>query len=450
MSNRLHLLCITLLLFYSSSCLAENTGNTNNLDLLLQNIKQSAANNAKLNNEREQQFTNEKENRASLLRQAKKELQKEKIRSRLLKKNFQKNEKRLTELELKLHQRMGSLGELFGVFKQIAGDTVGQLEESMITAQFKDRVAPVKHLARQKALPSITELESLWFALQQEMTETSKVSQFEHQVLRPDGTEYKAKVIRAGPFTSVSDGKFLNYISQTNQLAELARQPASGYLDVIEDFETTRSGYAPMVIDPSRGVLLNLLIQTPGLFERIQQGKLIGYIILVLGVIGLLLVIERMIKLSLEEKKILKQTNVDIVDTGNPLGRIMAVYAGNKTGDLETLERKIDEAILKETPALERGLPIIKILSVIAPLLGLLGTVTGMIETFQAITLFGTGDPKLMAGGISQALITTVLGLAVAIPLILLHSMANSKSKRCINILEEQSAGLIALRAEGK
>ena len=271
--------------------------------------------------------------------------------------------------------------------------------------------------------------------------------QFESTVLSPDGSENKASVTRAGPFTSVSNGKFLNHISQTNQLAELPRQPGSPYLDVAEEFETVQSGYAPMVIDPSRGAILRLLVQTPALSERNRQGKLIGYIILALGFVGLLLVIERLVKLTLEEKKIQKQATAETADKNNPLGRILAVYSNNKSSDLETMERMIDEAILKETPGLERGLPIIKILSVIAPLLGLLGTVTGMIETFQAITLFGTGDPKLMAGGISQALVTTVLGLVVAIPLILLHSIANNKSKRCINILEEQSAGMIALRA---
>ena len=450
MIHRLLKLFSLVLFLHSSVVFSEETARENQLDQLLQNIKQSAIENDKANNEREQRFINEKSKRATLLRQAKQELEKQKSRSRSLKQSFHKNEKKLTSLESKLHQRMGSLGELFGVFKQISGDTVGVLEQSMISAQYDSRVADIKNLSKQKALPSIPELETLWFALQQEMTETGKVTQFEDNVLKTDGTEYTAQVTRAGPFTSISDGKFLSYHSQTGKLAELPKQPSSDYLGVIEDFEESSSAYSEMIIDPSRGVLLNLLIQTPGMFERIQQGKLIGYIILALGLVGLLLVIERLIRLTMEEKNIDKQTSLQSADTNNPLGRIMAVYSSNNQTDVETLERKIDEAILKETPKLERGLPIIKILSVIAPLLGLLGTVTGMIETFQSITLFGTGDPKLMAGGISQALVTTVLGLVVAIPLILLHSIANNKSKRCINILEEQSAGLIALKTEEK
>jgi biopolymer transport protein ExbB len=143
-----------------------------------------------------------------------------------------------------------------------------------------------------------------------------------------------------------------------------------------------------------------------------------------------------------------RQLGSDIPDTANPLGRVLAVYHQNRGIDTETLELKLDEAILKDTPALQRGLVTIRVLAVIAPMLGLLGTVTGLIETFQSITLFGTGDPRLMAGGISQALVTTVLGLGAAIPLILMHSALNTRSKRLLAVLEEQSAGLIARHAE--
>ena len=127
---------------------------------------------------------------------------------------------------------------------------------------------------------------------------------------------------------------------------------------------------------------------------------------------------------------------------------MLAVYHENRDIDEETLQLKLDEAILKEQPALQARIAFIKIISMVAPLLGLLGTVIGMIVTFQAITLFGTGDPKTMAGGISQAFITTVLGLVVAIPTVLLHSIVQSRSTGVMHILTEQSAGLIAEHAE--
>ena len=130
------------------------------------------------------------------------------------------------------------------------------------------------------------------------------------------------------------------------------------------------------------------------------------------------------------------------------LGRVMKVGNDNLDKDIETLELKLAEAIMSERPAIERGINVVKIISVVAPLAGLLGTVTGMIVTFQQITLFGTGDPKIMAGGISQALVTTVLGLVVAIPTTLLHSFANSSARGIINVLEEQSTGIVAEHSE--
>jgi biopolymer transport protein ExbB len=203
-----------------------------------------------------------------------------------------------------------------------------------------------------------------------------------------------------------------------------------------------------MAVDPSRGSLLGLLIQAPSLKERIDQGGVVGYVIIGLGLIGVLIAVWRYLSLTISGSKIRSQLKSATPNAGNALGRILGVYHDNKDIDTETLELKLDEAILKEAPKLEKWQGSIKVLAAVAPLMGLLGTVVGMIATFQAITLFGTGDPKLMAGGISQALVTTVLGLVVAIPLVLLHSMVAGKSKGLIEILEEQSAGLIAKHSE--
>ncbi|MCJ8273707.1 MAG: MotA/TolQ/ExbB proton channel family protein, partial [Psychrosphaera sp.] len=128
--------------------------------------------------------------------------------------------------------------------------------------------------------------------------------------------------------------------------------------------------------------------------------------------------------------------------------RILTVYQSNKDCDVENLELKLDEAILRELPSIDRGITVIKILAAIAPLLGLLGTVVGMINTFQQITLFGTGDPKIMAGSISMALVTTAQGLIAALPLIFVHSLVSSQAKSVMNILDLQSAGIIAAHSE--
>jgi biopolymer transport protein ExbB len=200
-------------------------------------------------------------------------------------------------------------------------------------------------------------------------------------------------------------------------------------------------------MDPSRGALLELLVQKKSLWEQYQEGGIVGYVITGLFVFGVILTLIRLMSLLSIGRAVRAQMKSN-TPGDNPLGRIMKVYLDNQDADVENLELKLDEAILKETPKIEWGIGIVKVLAALSPLLGLLGTVTGMIGTFQAITLFGTGDPKTMAGGISTALVTTVLGLVSAIPLIFLHSLLASQSRSIIHILEEQSAGLIAEHAE--
>jgi biopolymer transport protein ExbB len=241
---------------------------------------------------------------------------------------------------------------------------------------------------------------------------------------------------------------YLNYVPETGKLGELARQPGSRHLETAADLEAARGDVVGFALDPSSGSILNKLIQAPTMEERIEQGGPVGYVILALGVIGMILAFYRMSYLWVVGGKMRRQLGRSEADPGNPLGRVLAVYEDHRGSDLETIELKLDEAIMKETPRLERGESLIKTLSVVAPLLGLLGTVTGMIQTFQAITLFGTGDPKMMADGISQALVTTVQGLVMAIPLTLVYSIVSSSSSSLVQILEEQSQGLLAERAE--
>jgi biopolymer transport protein ExbB len=202
-------------------------------------------------------------------------------------------------------------------------------------------------------------------------------------------------------------------------------------------------------VDFSRGQILRAVVQTKSPIERVKEdGGIVGWVIIGVGILGLLLCAWKAFVLYSTGSKISRQLKAENADKSNPLGRVMAVYTDNPQSDIETLELKLDEAILRETSPLETGLSFIKVLYVVAPLLGLLGTVVGMIATFQMITLFGTGDPRMMAGGISTALVTTVLGLVVAIPLTLFHSALQGKAKGLIQVLEEQAAGIIARLAE--
>jgi biopolymer transport protein ExbB len=270
-------------------------------------------------------------------------------------------------------------------------------------------------------------------------------------VITAAGKQQNKTVTRVGEFNSFAEGHYLNYVPESQRLVELARQPASHFRDLAYQLETThQSGYLPIGLDASRGAMLSAMLRAPGLWERIQQGGVIGYVILGVGFVAVLLVLERLIFLSRTSRAVQRQLKSDQPDTANPLGRVLQHFEENPNQDTETLQLKLDEAVLKELPKIERGLSSIGVLAAIAPLLGLLGTVTGMIQTFQSITLFGTSDPKYMSSGISQALVTTELGLIVAVPIILVLSFLTNKGNNIVHVLDEQSAGVVAKLVERK
>ena len=431
--------------------LSVNTAVAEHLDLdqLLRDVKKSQGLEGKINRERESRFLAEKNKQQKLLAEAKADLSKQENLSKQLKMQLDVNEEELSELETDLNDRSGVLGELFGVARQAAGDLKADLENSLVSAEFPDRSGQLDEIANSKALPTIEQLETLWFILQQEMTESGKVVHYSTDVLTASGDPRNAEVIRIGTFNALADGKYLRYLPEPGKLVELARQPAGEYLDLAEDFSKAKAGQVDMAIDPTRGVILSMLIQTPDTIERIKQGGIIGYIIIIMGVSGFLYAVIRLMVLTITDKKMARQVDDhSSASEDNPLGRVIAAVEHSQAQDQETLELLLDEAITREVPILERGQSMIKLLAAVAPLLGLLGTVTGMIATFQSISLFGTGDPKLMASGISQALVTTMLGLMVAIPLLFLHSLVASRSRKLVQVLDEQSAGLISRRAE--
>jgi biopolymer transport protein ExbB len=415
-----------------------------NFDQLLDRVRSDAAARSTENTEREQRFLASRNEQQALLDSARGELAQENARSDRLKQQFDGNELELGELTETLRVRVGNMGELFGVVRQVAGDTKGIIDTSLVSAELSGRSELANRLAQTRGLPSIADLTDLYVLLLEEMAESGKVSRFDAEVIGAEGRSGQAEVVRVGVFNVISGDQFLQYVPESSSLQTLARQPAGRFRSLAAGLSEATSGTVPMAVDPSRGAILGLLIQAPSLSERIQQGGLVGYVIIVLGLIGVLVAIERLVSLGRASRGIRAQLRSATADPGNALGRILAVYDSNRSADNETLELKLDEAILREVPMLERWQGWIKVLAAVAPLLGLLGTVVGMIRTFQAITLFGTGDPKLMAGGISQALVTTVLGLVVAIPLVLLHSLVASRSRTLVEILEEQSAGIVA------
>jgi biopolymer transport protein ExbB len=435
-----------ILVLLSSATLAQTPAN---LDELLEQVKRDRVVEQQQNEMREQEFLEARNRQAQLLEQAKAELAAQERRTETLNNAFEANENQLAEQEAMLSERSGSLGELFGTVRQMANDSRAMLESSVTSVQFPERIEFLQTLGERKQQPSIDELRQLWLVLQQEMTESGKVDTFTAPIITASGEVAERDVTRIGVFTFFSEGNYLRYLPETQDLVELARQPVPRLQEIAREFENAdASEWQAAVVDPTRGAIMALLVQTPDLKERIQQGGWIGYIIIALGAIGLLIALVRFVMLFVAERGVRQQQKQTTPDSKNPLGRILSVYDAKHADDVETLQLKLDEAILRETPAIERGLVTLAILAAVAPMLGLLGTVSGMIETFQSITLFGTGDPKLMSGGISQALVTTELGLAVAIPILLIHSALSSKSNRLIQILDEESASIVARNAE--
>ncbi len=419
------------------------------LDDLLATVVQGKNADSKINKQRLDRFRKAHDDQQRLLATAKSRTVYLEQKGEQLNRKIADNDRQIGVLESQLSERLGNFGELFGVTRQVAGDTRAQIKNSLISAQFPGRDIALDKIATSKTLPTVDQLRLLWITLLQEQTQQGKIARFNSFVGDEEGIPKNRDIIRLGPFAAISDKKYLSYQPESERLINLVKQPASRYEKSAKRLTNAEPGkLVSVAIDPSRGTILNLLVQTPGLFDRFKQGGLPGYVVSTLALIGFVISILRLLDLWQTSIRVQQQTENKNININNPLGRVLNAYEESPNLDIEALELKLDDVILKEIPKLDRGLSTIKVLAAVAPLIGLLGTVIGMILTFQAITLWGTGEPKIMAGGISQALVTTVQGLIAAIPLLLLHNITNGRARFIQQILEEQSAGLIARRAE--
>jgi biopolymer transport protein ExbB len=454
---------ITLTLATASLCILGPTAfaqtQATSLDQLQQLVNERILTETQEQRTREQEFQQNVNQRQALLNEMEQRREAEEAESVRLEAIYNENELTKAQRFETLQERKGDLTELFGTINGVVNDTRATFEQSLISAQYPGREAFLAELAAimgdDSLLPTIEQLETLWSYLLQEMVESGKVSKFSTAVAEADGTQSSAEVVRIGAYNIVSGGRYLEYDAATKRLSVLARQPTSptDYTETAQAIQNATSGFTMVGIDPtgpSGGTYLAALISSPSFQERYwEQGGTIGQIIIFIGLFAMLLGIARLLTLTIVGAKVNSQLKTpNAPKKNNPLGRVLMVYETDKKMDIETLELKLGEAILAETPKLERFLTLLKIISTVSPLLGLLGTVTGMITVFQAITLFGTGDPKIMAGGISGALVTTVLGIVVAVPTILMHTLVKSRADRVIHIMEEQATGIIARRAE--
>ena len=425
---------------------------------LLEIVRQGKFADSEEQKDRESRFNAEKGKQTTLLANAKATRARLERIAAQLEKTFEANEALLVVAEAQLKARLGSLTEIFGHLAGTATEARNIFEQSITAAQFgKDREEFLTGIAVKMGegirLPSISELERLWFELQREINASGEVVMFTSDVIATDGSVQETEVVRVGNFNAVTDGQYLAYAASRGMYEELPAQPAGRYTSTTSEVFDEDAFPVQFAIDPTGpqgGSYLANLISMPGFFGRVQNGGIIGYIIIIVGLGGVGLFVVRIQSLMTVRTSVASQIASSSINEDNPLGRVLKIAEDNPKADTETLELKMAEQILAERPPIEGLNWLIKLISVVAPLGGLFGTIVGMIETFSMITLFGTGDPKTMASGISIALSTTWLGLMVAIPLTFMYAIVHNISKGILGTIEEQSTGMAAERAEGK
>ena len=416
------------------------------LDLLVESVKTTASIRASEDRARLNKFLSDKNKQQALLDNMKYRLTLEERRSERLTKEYEDNDAQLSDLEEQLTLKLGSFGELFGIVRQTAGESKGQFMLSLTNIEFPDRIEFLGDLAERKSLdlPTTEELERLWYEILNELNQSGKIKSYNTNILTKSGELVNQDVMRIGVFNSVSNGDYLNLVTEQNLLEYLAKQPERSIRRSVKKLQNS-DDYREVFIDPTRGSLLTKLIDRDTWLERINAGGFVGYVIIIILILGLTMGVLRFKFLDEETKSINKELETNNFSDDSILGKLNSIYSQYSGNNPEDLESQLEDILAKATPPLEKNLSVIKLLAAVAPLLGLLGTVIGMIETFQAITLFGTGDPKLMAGGISQALVTTMLGLIAAVPLLFVHNILDSRSRAISQIYEEQAIGLLAL-----
>ena len=321
----------------------ETPAEVTSLEQLILKVQEEALYDTEENRQRIAKFVAEKDTQQAILNKTLTDLKVQEDRAVVLEKEFDENDVKLSELEDLKAERLGAFGELFGVVRGTASEMGAQIKESIISGELTGRHQTLTDLAKSKKLPSNEELELLWYHLLEEMKAQGEVKHFTGTIVDTDGSFSEEEVIRVGPWTAFDRrGNFLGYLPDDERYRVLGRQPQARFLDLGDNVVDGDAGdIVKGAIDPSRGAILGLLIQTPGLSERVNQGGVVGYIIIGLLVIGLLLSAERIFRLTIVSRSVSAQSkDVDNPNDNNPLGRVLAAYHSNKSADVETLELK--------------------------------------------------------------------------------------------------------------
>jgi biopolymer transport protein ExbB len=442
---------------------------TVNINQLRQGVQRLRDQERQLAQEREQRFRAALQRQERLAQEATQRRNAAEARSNALDRQWNDNEQRIAETTALLTERQGNLGELFGVTRQVAGDAATVLSQSMLTTQYEkpaqgeDRADFLRRIAGATALPSITELERLWYEILREMTDSAKVVKYRTPVAQlddettPDVDESQQteerEVVRIGPFTASSNGQYLGYIASKKGLTELHGEVVGEFQELGRRLQAASpdAGYQRALVDPASGALLSQYINRPSWSRRVVQGEAVVWVIIFVGGLGVLLAMFQGAYLLMQRFAVAAQLrNLDNPKESNPLGRVLIAFRGDGSKRIESAELaelRISEAVLREVPRLERFQSFLRLAVAAGPLLGLIGTVIGMIITFHAIVASGTSDPRLMADGIGKAMIATVAGLGIAIPLLFINAGLASLSRAITQILDEQSQSLLAQSA---
>lgn len=447
-----------------SSPVASNSEPADPRDYQLESVVQQLQKHAELSRvklaARESAYRERLERSRSRLVATQNELAAAEARGQRLELRFENNRVELNDKAQLLKDKIGALKELFGVFQQNASDLIGAFNGSPTSIQYPDRDIWLEGFANRmknaSEVSSANDIKTLWYELLREINARGDIVRIRVDVHDAEGVATEREVIRVGGFHLIGADpvpEFLQWRAGKQRVETIPRQPAGPYAEQIANYASGEIPLTTLSIDPSGGVLVSLLAEKPTSRERADQGGVVGYMILGLGAIAFILAVIKMIDITLISVRVARQKRqLQAPSAGNSLGRLLLAYRDCQHADTEVIERCLHDRVAKESARIQRFTVFLAIIAAVAPLMGLLGTVVGMINTFQAITLYGTGDPQTMAGGISQALITTVLGLVVAVPAVLLNAMVRSRALAVINGLKQQMALLLgdSLQIQGQ
>ncbi|HOK41297.1 MAG TPA: MotA/TolQ/ExbB proton channel family protein [bacterium] len=365
------------------------------------------------------------------------------------------------ELEKKISEKNYEIIEFKNIINERINDLYTELLVYSTAPDNFDDLQILKNFLISNIQPNSENLKIIFNILLNEIKRGSQIIKFQGKFFNKEGKEDIGEIIRFGKIFAIfkNDNKFgfLGYSSSTNSFFELPIKLNSKFYKYIKKYFEEEKEIKYLPIDISGGNAIEIIKNKKNLIEHIKSGGIIVYPIILIGILAVFIIIERIIKLNkyLKTNELIFKRINNLLDNQNELEnflkeandniffKITKTILNNKEKDKKTIEELVEEKIMYELPELEKYLSTLNMFGAISPLLGLLGTVTGIITTFDIITIFGTGNPKLLSGGISEALVTTELGLIIAIPVLLAHNFLTNKVSKIINFIEKNSNNIL-------